>query len=175
MQLREELLTTAAETSQVPNDGDLSSIGDVEHPTAVVPTASTPTNEGELPIDLQGSATHLPQSTAPENACGTALPEAIKPLSELSQPLGPVLGERYLVVQQGIRTGLRVRGEGVPDRAGKRNPAIHPMNQYATQEPNFALLASKDSKLRPYVKIGANKRGCIDFKDSDACRYVLRT
>ena len=52
----------------------------------------------------------------------------------------------------------------------KRNPGIHPRNMYATEEPNFAALAAKDCKLRPYIYLDDNQRGYIDFTDSDACR-----
>ena len=65
-----------------------------------------------------------------------------------------------------------LRFERAPSsRSQARNPGIHPRNIYATEEPNFAKLAAKDAKLRPFVTLKDNQRGSIDFTSSDACRY----
>lgn len=55
-------------------------------------------------------------------------------------------------------------------RDDTRRAGIHPLNVYASKEPDFAALAVNHPTLRGFVRLDRNGRGSIDFRDSNACR-----
>ena len=120
----------------------------------------------ELLMAIEAAADHL-QALESENGAANHDPsakqmEAVQETTKLGSP-----GEG---VQQGA--SALIPQEASNARMTKRNPGIHPRNVYATEEPNFAALAAKDPKLKPFVSLDDNQRGYIDFTDSDACRSV---
>jgi len=71
------------------------------------------------------------------------------------------------------RGGEEGGGSGREAKRGRKDPEIHPRNAYAAEEPNFANLAEKDERLRPYVTVDGGGRGRLDFTDANACRSSL--
>lgn len=51
-----------------------------------------------------------------------------------------------------------------------RQPGMHPRNQYATEEPDFAALARGYPELQPFLKAEKSGRASLTFDNPDANR-----
>ena len=51
-----------------------------------------------------------------------------------------------------------------------RQPGMHPRNQYATEEPDFAALAREYPELQPFLKAEKSGRASLAFDNPDANR-----
>ena len=55
-------------------------------------------------------------------------------------------------------------------RVSRRQPGMHPSNQYAAEEPDFAALAREYPELLPFVKAERGGRASLAFDNPDANR-----
>ena len=55
-------------------------------------------------------------------------------------------------------------------RSSRRQPGMHPSNQYAAEEPDFAALAGEYPELLPFLKAERGGRASLAFDNPDANR-----